>query len=71
MPVFLVSINEWSREGNGQTPELFGIVTTLDSAADAVAWTLDGEAIEPRDIDVEQVSARNDCWLALGPEEDQ
>lgn len=68
MPVFLVSINEWSLTGAGQTPELLGIVTTLGSAAEALAWTLDGEAIDPRDIEIELVSLSNDCWLAQGAE---
>lgn len=71
MPIFFVSINEWSRAGEYQNPELFGVVASQPTAEAALEWTLRGETIVPRDVEIEELQDCDDCWFAQGPETEQ
>ena len=60
MPVFLVLINQHGR----RLPERVGVATSHDTVEEAVAWTLAQLPGYVRDLDVEQLSDRDDCWWA-------
>lgn len=73
MPVFLVRVNNYTRHGSVRyQPELMGITASLSTRADAIDWTLqDAFGLRLRDVEVDVLSDRDDCWFQRGPEEYQ
>lgn len=63
MPVYLVSVNGHGR----REPERYAIVTSRVSVATAIEWALYDWPRQVRDLDVEQLSDRDDCWYVAEP----
>lgn len=72
MPVYCVRVNNYSRHGLLRaSPEVMGVTAQHRNAAAAIAWMLDDQWIRPRDVEVDTLSERDDCWFQPGPEEMQ
>lgn len=73
MPVYLVRVNNYTRHGTRRHgPELTGVTASLQTQEEAIAWTLTDQCdIRVRDVEVDVLSDRDDCWFQRGPEEYQ
>ena len=73
MPVYCVRVNNWTRHGTLRyRPELTGVTTSFQTAEEAIDWTLrDTYGMRIRDVEVDRLSDRDDCWFTSGPEEYQ
>lgn len=71
MPVYLVDVNRYRRDGiRAALPELQGIAPYgAGNEDDAATWAVsDLSPSEIRDVTVELLSTRDDCWTCEGPE---
>lgn len=67
--VFLVEINQFRSDGQLACAEIFALTTSFQCEDQAVEWTLNDEDIDNvRDVTVEALSNRTDCWFQSGPE---
>ena len=49
-----------------------GVTTSFQTAEEAINWTLnDAYGLRIRDVEVDRLSDRDDCWFQSGPEEYQ
>lgn len=71
--VYLVRVNEFSHDGlrRGHA-ELLALTTSFEYEEQAVEWTLNDQDMDSvRDITVDMLSTRTDCWFQQGPDENQ
>lgn len=72
MPVYCVRVNNYTRHGTVRHwPELTGVTADKTTVEEAIAWTLADTSVRVRDVEVDVLSDRDDCWFQLGPEDDQ